>query len=277
MDIPRIQRTGIPNTHAAIVEPAHNHAASSHDFEVDTGEVEPSSTTRRTARPRRLPQGSHSLTKPSTQPATLSEPRQRKPPAVRTGPNLFRGLTPLAINSMTRTNTAKNEQYQTAQLETEVVRREGSRPESPVMKVKTRSQKEQDDKSKNRRLRAERRAQRLDTGDGEPLLSNGAEEESADIDAPGSPVRHRRGPGDEEDYVTPDRPPPQKRVRLDEDDGGVRVVKMVKWDKGLSKTIFVDEIEIGNWKRPKEIPSIKSCLAASAKVSFFFSDEASQI
>ncbi|KAF9053655.1 hypothetical protein BDZ89DRAFT_289255 [Hymenopellis radicata] len=113
---------------------------------------ESSSAVRRTTRTRRsITPSTDIFPKPA---AELPPPRQRKPPAVRSELNLFRGLTPAAWTSMTKSNTAKNEAYQAAKLEIKVVRKEGIRPDSPILKVKTKSQKEQDERGRQRSERA---------------------------------------------------------------------------------------------------------------------------
>lgn len=203
-------------------------------------------------------------------------PRQRKPPTVRTEANLFLGFTPSAWMSMTKTNTAKNEAYQAAKLEIEVIRKEGTRPESPVMKVKTRSQKEQEERGQLRSQRAERRAQRsgastpVEGEDGKSTPVQPSVEDDDDgwgADANGSPLRHRRGPGDEDDYVTPERPPPSKRARLGGEDIGVKESKGVKWDRGLSTSVYMDEIQLHDLRVKRDATAGKSCLAPAAKVS----------
>lgn len=71
-------------------------------------------------------------------------------------------------------------------------------------------------------------------------------------------VKHRRGPGDEEDYVTP----------LRTNNAG----KRVKWDRGLETTVFLDEIELQpeRWKTAEKIVPRKSCLVIDPDVSWRF-------
>ena len=80
------------------------------------------------------------------------------------------------------------------------------------------------------------------------------------------PQKHRRGPGDEEDYETPERP---ERIieplRLEGMDRKVTPVKQVKWHRGLSTTIYLDEVD----PRPKSLPKnviVRGCLAPTSKV-----------
>lgn len=175
---------------------------------------------------------------------------------------------------MTKSNTARNEAYQAAKLEIEVVRKEGIRPDSPILKVKTKSQKEQDERGRQRSQRAERRAQRVAGGSSTDGRNSASLEENGldddwDIDVEGSPLRHRRGPGDEEDYVTPDRPPPSKKARfgdVEEKEG-----KCVKWDRGLQTTLFMDEIKFRDNLPKENTTNVKGILAPAAKVSCSFS------
>lgn len=202
-----------------------------------------------------------------SRPSDAPPPRPRKP---RVEDPLFAGMTSIALRHLTSSNTMKNQVYLAATLETEIIRKEGARPESPVMKARTVSQKEADKKARLRKERAERRARKLngenkDKEDEEENLS--ALEEDDDYDQlDSSPVRaqrHRRGPGEEEDYVTPVRPPPMKEHLADEADARGR--RHVKWDRGLSTAIFVDELKVQNINVPKESDIKKSCLAPTAK------------
>jgi hypothetical protein len=160
-----------------------------------------------------------------------------------------------------------------------VIRKEGTRPDSPTVKMKTISQRQEEERERQRLERAERRARRSEDGlglidlvqdqndpfdssiasiqqspcNGEERNTNGA------IHLP----KHRRGPGDEEDYETPDRP--AKRSRYDED-GGMAEKKQVKWDRGLSTAIFLEEVHPRTRHRPKEDLVMKGCLAKTSKV-----------
>ncbi|PBK96836.1 hypothetical protein ARMGADRAFT_988985 [Armillaria gallica] len=200
-----------------------------------------------------------------SRPPDAPPPRPRKP---RVEDPLFAGMTSIALRQLTSSNTVKNQVYLAAMLETEIIRKEGARPESPIMKARTVSQKEADEKGRLRKERAERRARRLNEENKEDEEDNlSALEEDDDYDQlDSSPVRagrHRRGPGEEEDYVTPVRPPPMKKRLADEVDAGGK--KHVKWDRGLSTAIFVDELKLQNINVPKESDIKKSCLAPTAK------------
>ncbi|PBK78130.1 hypothetical protein ARMSODRAFT_1077731 [Armillaria solidipes] len=221
---------------------------------------------RRTTRVRKsIHPGIDLFSRPSDAPPP--RPRPRKP---RVEDPLFAGMTSIALRHLTSSNTVKNQVYLAATLETEIIRKEGARPESPIMKARTVSQKEADEKGRLRKERAERRARRLNgenQEDEEENLSTLEEDDDYDqLDS--SPVRagrHRRGPGEEEDYVTPVRPPPMKERLAEEADA--RGKKHVKWDRGLSTAIFVDELKLQNINVPKESDIKKSCLAPTAKVN----------
>jgi hypothetical protein len=209
----------------------------------------------------------------------MSEPR---PPPVRRKPNLsakpeayaFGEMSAVALKALTCSNTVKNQQYAVVKLETEVVRREGARPESPAIKIRTISQKQMEEKVKERQARAERRARRGEDwpsdleGSSEFGDSSFWDDDRETHDEEEQPLRHRRGPGDEDDYETPDRAGIAKRLRLggNESEAEVREKKRVKWDRGLSKTIYLDEVRPGERPRPAQNTIKKGCLAPTAKV-----------
>ncbi|KLO18604.1 hypothetical protein SCHPADRAFT_819561 [Schizopora paradoxa] len=66
------------------------------------------------------------------------------------------------------------------------------------------------------------------------------------------PTKHRRGPGEEEDYESPVRP---------EQNGG----KRVKWDFGLHTEVYVDEIEF-NLERPVRSAPTDGLRSSSQKI-----------
>lgn len=217
---------------------------------------------RRTTRVRKsIHPGTDLFSRPSDAPP----PRARKP---KVEDPMFAGMTSIALRQLTSSNTVKNQVYLAATLETEIIRKEGARPESPIMKARTVLQKEADEKGTLRKERAERRARRLNEENKEDEEENlSAVEEDDDWDQlDSSPVRvgmHRRGPGEEEDYVTPVRRPPTKASFADEPN--VREKRHVKWDRGLSTAIFVDELKLKDINPPKENDIKKSCLAPTAK------------
>ncbi|KAJ6630782.1 hypothetical protein B0H10DRAFT_2160172 [Mycena sp. CBHHK59/15] len=180
-------------------------------------------------------------------------------------------MTAVALKALTSSNTTKNQKYLAAKLETEVVRKEGARPESPAVKVRTIAQREQDEKGTQRKTRAERRARRSEDGMSETEGQSEAADSSfmdCSDDTESSPLRrHRRGPGDEEDYETPQLSRATKRTRSDSGSGDEGEVekKRVKWDRGLSTAIFLDEVQPRTKARRDENVIKKGCLAPTAK------------
>ena len=101
------------------------------------------------------------------------------------------------------------------------------------------------------------------------------EDEDGDVDAEAwdhlnsspSARRHRRGAGEDEDYVTPRR---LRKLKLDENGDSEMETenaegkKRVKWDQGLFTEVFLDDIQ------PRSRQGIgiagKGCLAVTAKV-----------
>jgi len=101
-----------------------------------------------------------------------------------------------------------------------------------------------------------------DRGDSSMLEGEGDLEE----DDEGNPRKHRRGPGEEEEYETPAKPDkPLKRPRFEDVKEDIQGKKRVKWDRGLYSEIYLDEIEIRPGKRPTEHMIKKGCLAPTAK------------
>ncbi|KAJ6547543.1 hypothetical protein B0H19DRAFT_998676 [Mycena capillaripes] len=225
-------------------------------------------TVRRTTRLRKSVFPASTSASASAGPQPLPTRRKvgsQQPPS---GSGVFAGMTAVALKALTSSNTTKNQKYLAAKLETEVVRMEGERPESPAVKIRTIAQREQDEKGTQRKARAARRARRSEDGFSEGEGDAG-DESAADTysDMDSSPVRrHRRGPGDEEDYETP-KMNGSKRARagsMDDDDGPAEK-KRVKWDRGLSTAVYLDEVEPRTMVHPKENMVKKGCLAPTAK------------
>jgi hypothetical protein len=87
----------------------------------------------------------------------------------------------------------------------------------------------------------------------------------------GRPLRHRRGPGDEEQYETPERERPRTKARIDDADkpGEEVEVKTVRWDRGLFKMIYFDDLPLQSQTREKSQTPVthnRGALAKSAKV-----------
>ncbi|TFY67277.1 hypothetical protein EVJ58_g1735 [Rhodofomes roseus] len=250
---------------AAIRQPVPSPLAQTTEQEPDPQ----SNGTRRSSRSRRA------VTNPTTDvfgvvsaaPVRPLNVRRKRPP--RTDTSAFVGMTAAALRALTTSNTQKNQQ-QVVSLKTEVIRKDGKRPGSPTTKVRTILEKQKEVKAQQRHERAERRARRSSEG-------TQANESQADmsvdlgdmstitVDENGVPVRHRRGPGDEEDYVTPPRPErPLKRERLDPE-VEARDDKRVKWDHGLATSVYLDEIAPKPKKPAGSDVSRKGCLAPTAK------------
>ncbi|KAL7283340.1 hypothetical protein ACG7TL_002769 [Trametes sanguinea] len=222
--------------------------------------------------PTRAARTSHTRRKPGPFPSEVNGP--------------FAGMSALALKTLTSANTIKNQQ-QVAVIKTEVIRKEGARPDSPTTKVRTALEKQREERTLQRKERAERRARRSAGGDeagdtstaGDGQAAAGDTEVDVDVsfvsidrDAEGVPVRHQRGPGDEEDYETPPRPErPAKRLRFDDADVQEREKekevpeKRVKWDKGLHTTVYLDDSPPKPRRNKNAVPSQKGCLAPAAK------------
>ena len=196
--------------------------------------------------------------------------------------DVFSGMSISALKELTMTNTEKNQHYLAAKLETEVVRKEGLRPESPAVKIRTISQREQDEKERQRAERARRRARRLgneecssdieassDVGYSSPTeIFENVDMDTSNDDGRGLP-KHRRGAGDDEDYETPERPLRNVNVkaRLLEDGSGNRQSdRRVKWDRGLFTLVYLDEVGLGSRQNLKENKTLKGILAPASKV-----------
>ncbi|KAI0748055.1 hypothetical protein C8Q80DRAFT_1270502 [Daedaleopsis nitida] len=214
------------------------------------------------------------------------QPRRRGPlPSETAGP--FAGMSSLALKTLTSANTLKNQQ-QLATIQTEVVRKEGARPESPTTRVRSALEKQKEERAQQRKERAERRAMRsagseldiLSAGEGEGAAEQaqgGGADEGADASYvtldDDSPERHRRGAGDDEEYETPQRPErPAKRGRFEdgvEDKEKERDTeapeRRVKWDRGLYTTVYMDDMPPKPKWNTKAVPSTKGCLAPAAK------------
>jgi hypothetical protein len=203
-------------------------------------------------------------------------PARRKPPSSRMD-DVFSGMSITALKDLTTSNTARNQQYVIAKLETEVVRKEGARPESPAVKIRTIVQRQMEDKLKERAERAIRRARRSDgdmtssdiEGSSDVGYSSPCEDRSGDS-IHRSLTKHRRGPGDEEDYETPERLDRHKKTTLfvEADNRDGEPERRVKWDRGLFTSVYLDEVKLGTRQFLKENRSLKGILAPTAKVCY---------
>lgn len=202
-----------------------------------------------------------------------SRPRPRRlKPASSQMDDVFSGMSITALKDLTTSNTARNQEYLFAKLETEVIRKEGVRPESPVVKF---VQRETEVKMKERAERAIRRARRSSgdmvssdiEGCSDVGYSSPCEDRSGESIPP---AKHRRGPGDESDYETPERPDRNKKAKLfvEADDQDDEPERRVKWDRGLFTSVYLDEVKLGTRQTLKENRSLKGILAPTAKVCY---------
>jgi hypothetical protein len=181
-------------------------------------------------------------------------------------------MSALALKALTTTNTAKNQHNLVAVLEKEIIRKPGNRPESPTTRVKTIEEKRKLEQEQGRRERAERRARRgSDPREDSSLTSD--DEESLPLAPDGRPTRHRLGPGDEEDYESPERigrPGERARIHETREPGEEVAVKSVRWDRGLYTTIYFDDLPLQSHASEKPqapVTSTRGALAGSAKVT----------
>ncbi|KDR81591.1 hypothetical protein GALMADRAFT_263876 [Galerina marginata CBS 339.88] len=224
---------------------------------------------RRTTRSRRTANTQDVFNESISRPTTS----RRKPPTSRSD-DVFSGMSMTALKDLTTSNTMRNQRYLAANLETEVVRKEGIRPESPAVKIRTILQRQQEEQDKQRAERAKRRARRSDemaSSDIEGFSDFGYSSPCEEpIESDQEVVKHRRGAGDEEDYETPERlDRGMKRTRLFvEADAQVtdeQQERRVKWDRGLFTTVYLDEVQLGSRQTLKENRSLKGILAPTAK------------
>jgi hypothetical protein len=183
-------------------------------------------------------------------------------------------MSAVALQALTNSNTTKNQQI-FANLEREIIRKQGIRPESPTVKVRTILQKQREARDRQRHERAERRARRSEDGPGlsdtegaselgdqSTTSTNREHDENEGVVS----TKHRRGPGEVEDYNTPEKPDwPTKRLRFGDDLHEERERKRVKWHRGLSTEIYLDEVQ-PRPSRSKDVIVEKSCLAPTSKV-----------
>lgn len=242
-----------------------------HDQVLSTpgSDFEPQRGTRRTTRSRKPPQGQGEPFKPA--------PRSRRKAPASTVDEGFAGLTALALRTLTTSNTTRNQQRQTVELTTEVIRIDGARPDSPTTKVRTILERQKELRIKQRQERAERR-RRITEGLAEEDINevdgvsevNDVSMMETEQDENGAPLRHRLGPGEDEVYVTPPRPDrPSKRGRFENDQEEVQDEKRVKWERGLSTIVYFDSSSPKPRRSTQEDVIKKGCLTPGAKVRSF--------
>lgn len=175
-------------------------------------------------------------------------------------------MSAVALKNLTANNTTKNQHYIAARLETEIVRKDGARPDSPTTKVRTLMDKQKEEKTKEREERAARRRAKRGVGDDDDEMGQSDLGDlsfvSVDIGPDGLPLKHRIGAGDDEEWETPEK-------------GGAAKEKArrVKWDKLLFDTVYFEE---ENPPKPPDNASKltakqRGALAAAAKVCSFTS------
>ncbi|KAH9043255.1 hypothetical protein EDB85DRAFT_1856111 [Lactarius pseudohatsudake] len=176
-------------------------------------------------------------------------------------------MSAVTLKSLTNTNTARNQHNLAAILETEVVRKPGNRPGSPGTKVRTIDEKRKLEQGKERKERAERRARRASEPQEDSSLTS-EDEANLPLGPDGRPVRHRRGPGDEEEYESPKRPKTRARNgeagKLEEE----AEAKTVRWDRGLFTTIYFDDLPLQSQTHDRShtpVAHTRGALASSAK------------
>ena len=176
---------------------------------------------------------------PATNTTRRTQAASSRPPRNSLGPNFVFHVNGIALKNLTINNTTRNQQYH-SNLEVNVIRKAGNRPESPTMKLQTILEKQKDEQDRMRTERARRRR-------GESVDNTSTDVRMEEQDGEQS-TKHRRGPGDEEDYETPIRPSTRKGV---------------KWDRGLGVSVYLDEIEVQPDKRRnlQSMAPSKSCLS----------------
>ncbi|KAL4074454.1 hypothetical protein V8B97DRAFT_1689036 [Scleroderma yunnanense] len=235
------------------------------DFESSHGDAK--STLQRPSRTRKPPSDVADVSGNNAR-AALSSRRSQS----RLEHESFMGMSATALKALTSSNTVKNQQT-VALFATEVIRKEGLRPESPTVKIRTIMQRQREEKDRQRKERAERRARRSDEGwagsdtegvDELPTRLLGIDSQDRTCDR--TVTTYNRGPGDDEDYETPEKQRPAKRLRFGEDveQEEMKPAKQVKWHRGLSTAVYLDDICPKPRPRSNHVIA-KGCLAPSIK------------
>ncbi|KAF8188407.1 hypothetical protein BJ912DRAFT_1107664 [Pholiota molesta] len=178
---------------------------------------------------------------------------RRKAPTFRSD-DIFSGMSITALKDLTVSNTVKNQKYVVAKLETEVIRKEGTRPESPAVKIRTILQRQQDERDRKRAERANRRARRsgedMASSDVEGAtdagFSSAPEEQGSEDEDEKGLVKHRRG--QERMMITK----LQKDIDTSNGHGYLEIVAKRRRNGGEGQTL-------------KENRALKSILAPTAK------------
>jgi hypothetical protein len=255
-----------------------------------TASARPDSGKKAVIPPRRAvtPRATRAVRPGAAVPATTS----RRQPAPKT-PEVKRvhisAVPDKELVTITELNTARNEVY-FCTLDRNVIKKDGPRPESPG-KVRTIAEREEEERKLSREARAKRRG--TGTRSGESSDQEGGERVLSLAELL-PPLKHIRGPGEDEDYQTPARPlkrgrksvvtsgagddpsptngPKRKksRVTLSKAVLDAGEDKYVRWDKGLVVLGRLEPSVPQHHREGEPVPRIKSCLKRKDSVGFPF-------
>jgi hypothetical protein len=146
------------------------------------------------------------------------------------------------LKTTTDRNTMRNQVYLCA-IDRQIVHVAGPRPPSPTSKIRTTADRDEEEKKKSREHRAKRRGASGQEGSPErPIIEK---------------VARARGPGDEEDWITPARPAKKAKLGMD---------KSVKWDREL---VIIRDDGTGVCPPASEMSEEPKRSCVRSKVSFF--------
>ncbi|ODN99201.1 hypothetical protein I350_07360 [Cryptococcus amylolentus CBS 6273] len=124
-------------------------------------------------------------------------------------------LTEKQLKTTTARNTARNQVYHCA-IDRQIIRQPGPRPPSPTSKIRTTSDREEEDRKNAREVRARRRKGEPEEDD-KPVLEK---------------IEVLKAPGDEEEYThSPVRP--AKRSRTSTGSNSSEGRKRIRWDREI--------------------------------------------
>lgn len=178
----------------------------------------------------------------------IEHPQIQRPKRViksSSGPGPSTAISEKELKAATQRNTAKNMVFHCA-IDREIIRIPGPRPPSPTSKIRTTADKEEEERKAGRDQRAKRRSRGSDVeaemSESRPLIER---------------VERTRGPGEDEDYLTPARP--CKKVKTAHG-------KTVKWDRELTIIRNDGQPEAAR-DAGKAVAPGKSALKSNAQVS----------
>ncbi|KAG9318463.1 hypothetical protein JVU11DRAFT_554 [Chiua virens] len=257
----------LPSASRPPVHPAKPHTHSRSSSHQDLDQDQPSSRLRRTSRARKQAQQQYVLDVFNVTTSTRP-PSTRRKLSARTEGDGFMGMSATALKALTTSNTAKNQQTVVV-LATEVIRKDGPRPESPMVKARTILQKQRDERDRRRRERAEKRTRMSEDGlgtsetEGEHVLGDQTDHDENDYVTSQQPSQDLR---DDEDYETPEQPERTiEPLRLEGVNTIAKPVKQVMWHRGLSTAIYLDEVNLRPKSLSKDIVVGRGCLAPKSK------------